>query len=130
MILGKYKPEDNLNCQDGKYAHHTGQGNTGSIGISMCGMAGFNEKTKYTKYPLTKVQCEKMFYECAKLAKKYSIPITEDTVLTHYEFNKKHNIKTGKIDIVYLPPYPNVQRDKIGDFIRSKILWYHSKLSY
>ena len=40
VINGKFKPEDNLNCNDGKYAAHTGGGNTGSIGIAMCGMSG------------------------------------------------------------------------------------------
>ena len=31
-INGKYKPEDNENCYDGKYAQHTGGGNTGDSG--------------------------------------------------------------------------------------------------
>ena len=35
---GYYTPEDNLNCYDGKYAKHTGGGNTGSIGIAMACM--------------------------------------------------------------------------------------------
>mgnify|MGYP003620530055 FL=1 len=26
--IGNYKPEDNINCKDGKYARHTGGGNT------------------------------------------------------------------------------------------------------
>ena len=30
---GKYKPEDNENCNDGRYAAHTGGGNTGSVGV-------------------------------------------------------------------------------------------------
>ena len=41
---GYYTPEDNLDCSDGKYAAHTGGGNTGSIGIAMCAMAGFKSK--------------------------------------------------------------------------------------
>ena len=36
VVKGKYNPEDNLNCNDGKYAQHTGGGNTGSIGVAMC----------------------------------------------------------------------------------------------
>ena len=35
---GKYTPEDNLNCKDGKYAKHCGGGNTGRIGIAVCCM--------------------------------------------------------------------------------------------
>jgi len=124
MITGKYTPEDNLNCKDGKYAHHTGCGNTGSVGIAVCGMKDYPN----THYPLTKVQCEKLFFECARLCKKYNILITPETVLTHYEFNKKHNIKTGKIDIIYLPPYPNVKQDEVGNFIRNKVNWYYSRI--
>ena len=42
VVKGKYKPEDNKNCNDGKYAAHTGGGNTGSIGIAMCGMMNYS----------------------------------------------------------------------------------------
>lgn len=124
MIEGKYTPEDNIDCTDKKYAQHTKLGNTGSIGIAVCGMKDYPN----TKYPLTQIQCEKLFFECARLCKKYNIPVTPDTVLTHYEFNKKHNIKTGKIDIIYLPPYSNIKHDDVGNFIRNKILWYYKRL--
>ena len=40
-INGKHKVEDNINCNDGKYAAHCGGGNTGSIGVAMCGMLNF-----------------------------------------------------------------------------------------
>lgn len=128
MIEGKYTPQDNECCYDGKYAKHTGYGNTNSIGIAVCGMMGFDEKKKQTKYPLTQIQCEKLFFETARLCKKYNIPITPETVLTHYEFNQKHNIHTGKIDIIYLPPYPNVKKHEVGDYIRNKVAWYFKKL--
>lgn len=129
-VHGKYKPEDNLDCTDGKYAKHTGGGNTGSIGVSMCGMYGYNGKPNSTKYPLTKVQVETMFKLVAELSKKYKIPIKPDTVMTHYEFGKK-NPKTssaGKIDIVYLPPYPTVKQADVGDFIRNKVKWYYKNM--
>lgn len=126
---GKYKPEDNLNCNDGKYAQHTGGGNTGSIGVSMCGMAGFKNVNNVGNYPLTRIQCERCFSLCAELCKKYNIAITSSNVLTHFEFGKAHpkTSSFGKIDIVYLPPYPDVSRSNIGDFIRNKIRWYIQK---
>ena len=126
VYKGKYKPEDNENCNDGKYAQHTGGGNTGSIGVSMCGMAGFKNVNNVGNYPLTRIQCEKCFSLCAELCKKYNIAITSSNVLTHFEFGKAHPKTTsiGKIDIIYLPPYPNVTRGQIGDFIRNKIRWY------
>lgn len=127
VVKGKFAPEDNLNCYDGKYAQHTGGGNTGSIGVSMCGMyIPAKTPVQKTKYPLTKKQCESTFKLCAELCKKYNIPITPQTVMTHYEFGKA-NPKTssaGKIDIIYLPPYPDVLKTKVGDFIRNKVRWY------
>lgn len=132
IIAGKYSPEDNENCNDGKYAQHCGGGNTGAIGVSMCGMyVPKNVCIKETKYPLTKIQCEAMFKLVAELCKKYNIPITNKTVLTHYEFGQA-NPKTssfGKIDIVYLPAYPDIEKNKMGDFIRNKIRWYFDKLN-
>lgn len=124
---GNYRPEDNENCTDGRYAQHTGGGNTGSIGVSLCGMCGFTSSRNVGKYPLTKKQCEATFKLCAQLCKKYNIPVTKQTVMTHYEFGISHpnTSSAGKIDIIYLPPYPEQTTDKIGDFIRNKIRWYY-----
>ena len=123
---GNFKPEDNENCSDGRYAAHTGGGNTGSIGISLCGMCGFVNRKSVGAYPLTKVQCERAFKLIAELSKKYNIQITPQNVMTHYEFGLKHPNTTSaaKIDIVYLPPYPEVEQSKIGDYIRSKARLY------
>ena len=126
VIKGKYKPEDNDNVTIGHYAAHTGGGNTGSIGIAMCGMFGFKNSKQVGAFPLTKVQCERCFFLIAELAHKYNININNETVMTHYEFGLK-NPKTssaGKIDIVYLPPYGDIEQNKIGGFIRSKAIWY------
>ena len=130
VVKGKYNPEDNLNCNDGKYAQHTGGGNTGAIGVAMCGMYGFTSGNNVGKYPLKKVQCERCFKLVAELCKKYNIAVTPQTVMTHYEFGKK-NPKTssaGKIDIVYLPPYPTVKQADVGDFIRNKVKWYYKNM--
>ncbi len=131
VLTGKYKPEDNENCNDSKYAQHTGGGNTGSIGIALCGMYVPNgTPVQKTQYPVTKVQCERFFKLIAELSQKYNIPITPQTVMTHYEFGKK-NPKTssyGKIDITYLPPYPSLYKEEVGDFIRSKARWYLKNL--
>lgn len=127
---GKHKVEDNENCNNGNYAAHTGGGNTGSIGISLCGMAGFSSRQNVGKYPLTKIQCERCFKLIAELSKKYNIAITPQNIMTHYEFGLKHRNTTscGKIDIIYLPPYPDVEQAKVGDFIRNKARWYLDKV--
>lgn len=94
---GKHKVEDNENCNDGNYAAHTGGGNTGSIGISLCGMAGFSSRQNVGKYPLTKIQCERCFKLIAELSKKYNIAITPQNIMTHYEFGLKHRNTTSCI---------------------------------
>lgn len=128
---GIFKPEDNENCYDGKYAAHTGGGNTGSIGVSLCGMLNYHNRCDIGPYPITAVQFEAACKFIAELCKKYNIKITPDTVLTHYEFGIKHpkTESKGKIDIVYLPPYPSIEKENVGCFIRSKIRWYYLKKS-
>lgn len=127
---GNYKPEDNLNCYDGKYAAHTGGGNTASIGIALCGMYGYKSHQSIGKYPLTKVQCERCFRLIAELSKKYNIAIIPQNVMTHYEFGKTYPNTTsaGKPDITFLPPYSYLTADEIGNFIRSKAKWYIAKI--
>ena len=127
---GKFKPEDNEVCKVGKYAAHTGGGNTGSIGVSICAMAGFKNKKAVGNYPILKKQFESAMALCAKLSIKYNISSTPQTVMTHYEFGKKNPKTTsaGKIDIIYIPPYSWVSQDEAGSFIRSKIKWYRQKI--
>lgn len=130
VYSGKYTPEDNENCIDGRYAAHTGGGNTGSIGVCLCGMYGYKSPTDYGFFPITKIQFEACMKFIAQLCEKYSLQISPTTVLTHYEFGRQ-NPKTssvGKIDIVYLPPYSWVAKEDIGNFIRSKVRWYKCNL--
>ena len=123
LIKGKHEPEDNINCYDGKYAAHTGGGNTGSIGLAYCGM--FDEN-----YPIKPAQFEFGLLKVAEIAKQYNIPIDEDHILTHYEFGLKHpsTSSRGKVDLSYLPPYKDVKKHEAGDFIRKKIRWYQERL--
>lgn len=126
VVEGNCKPEDNLNCYDGKYAAHTGGGNTGSIGIALCGNAGFKCASNQGKYPLKRLQFERMFKLAAELCKKYAIAISPATVLTHYEFGKQHpeTDSAGKPDISFIPYEPNLAAHGVGDYIRGKVKWY------
>ncbi len=83
VINGKFKVEDNENCNDGRYAAHCGGGNTDAIGVSMCGMYGFKSSKAVGPYPLTKTQCEARFKLVAQLCKKHLINL--NNVLTHYD---------------------------------------------
>ncbi len=126
---GIHKPEDNLNCSDRNYAAHTGGGNTGSIGVALCSMSGFKSRDNVGKFPILPIQFESCMKFCSELCKRYSIEITPQNVMTHYEFGQ-NNPKTtsfGKIDIVYLPPYPWIAKKDVGSFIRSKIRWYSER---
>lgn len=127
---GIYSPQDNDDCSDGKYAAHTGGGNTGSIGVCLCSMYGFKSAAAPGDYPITNVQFEAAMKFCAELCKKYNIAISDKTIMTHYEFGKANpkTTSSGKIDITYIPPYPWVTKDDAGSFIRSKIRWYAQKL--
>ena len=128
IYSGVHKPEDNLNCYDGNYAAHCGGGNTGCIGLSVCGMAGFNYNKKETKYPLTQKQIETLCCLTAYLSVKYGILINEKTVFTHYEFDRKKQKPEGKIDIIYLPYLPNLQIIRVGGYLRNKAEWYRKKI--
>ena len=124
ITKGVYTLADNIDCKDGKYARHCGGGNTKNIGIAFCANLGLSEKTLKTNYPLTRPQLEAGFKLAAELSIKYGIPISADKIFTHYEFDRRKREPEGKIDIIYLPPFPFVRRDEVGNFIRSKIKWY------
>ena len=123
VIEGKYKPEDNLDCSDGKYAAHCGGGNTGRIGIALCGMWS-------KEVPIKRVQLEAMCKLIAQLCAKYNLPINTDTIMTHSEFGGRfpNSSSFGKIDIDKLPCIALYDRRSISNWIRNKVNWYRSRL--
>lgn len=118
---GKYIPSDNLNCIDGKYAHHTGGGNTGRIGRAICCM-----KDKNT--PPTRKQIEAM---CARVAQDcIDFGLQPKDCITHAEFGETHPKTTSfrKIDITSIP-YADVYGIKeCGDYLRNKTQVYYDRL--
>lgn len=126
---GLFSVEDNDNCYDGRYAQHTGGGNTGAVGIAICGMYQAT-RADYGKYPITEAQYDKMCRLIAEVAHKYSIPITKERVMTHYEFGKLHpqSSSRGKIDISFLPFNPHLQPDRVGEDIRELARFWYEKL--
>lgn len=123
---GIYTPEDNNDTSDGKYAPHCAFANTGNIGIGICACLGYDSKTKTSKtYPITAQQIELTFELTAELCVKYNINVSE--VQTHYERDRKLAKPSGKVDILFIPSYPDVKPQDIGNFIRSKVKYYMSK---
>lgn len=104
---GKYKPEDNLNCKDGKYAAHCGGYNTGRIGIAICCM-------KDNKTPPTLIQIAVMCGLAASTCKHFNIDV--ENVQTHAEISPSRKIDINEI------PCLNLKGNKVvGDYFRSEI---------
>lgn len=87
-------------CKPG-YAAHTLNCNTGSIGVSLCCMAGAVESPfNAGPAPMTRVQWDALPGVLADLCRRYGIPITPKTVLSHAEVQPVLNIQQrGKWDI-------------------------------
>src|SRR5690606_9981387 len=68
------------------YAAHTLNCNSGSIGVSLCCMGGAKESPfDPGKWPMTQTQFDAMIELVRVLAKRYGIPISAETVLSHAE---------------------------------------------
>lgn len=103
------------------YAAHTLNCNTGSIGVSLCCMAGAIERPfKTGTAPMTRAQWDALAV-LADLCRRYSIPVTPRTVLSHAEVQGTLGIKqNGKWDISRLAFDPSVVGSKAcGDQFRS-----------
>lgn len=125
---GDYEPEDNLDCTDNHYAPHTGGGNTGAIGIALCGNYGFTLTAKQSLYPLTREQFEAMWRLSAELCLQYGLKPSD--VITHAYFGLTHpgTTSAGKIDIIYVPYNNFYGIEKVNKLCQEKVNWYYQKL--
>ena len=106
------------------YAAHTRRLNTDSIGLAMCGMHGAREAPfDAGRYPLTKHQETQFVKMVAHYAKKYDIPVTRETILTHAEVQPTLGVEQrGKWDICWLPGMLNVGDPiQVGDILRLRV---------
>jgi hypothetical protein len=121
---GKHKPEANISTSDGAYAAHTRNCNTGSIGVAVAGMFGATEQPfNAGGFPIRQVQVDALVRLVADLCRKYRIPVTPRTVLSHAEVQPTLGIaQNGKWDISWLPGM-TLPRDpvSVGNEIRSRI---------
>ena len=84
IVTGDFPPEANLAPKKGKYAAHTLNCNTGSIGISLAAMAGAVERPfSHGRFPITQDQINALTRLTARLCVKYRIPVERETVLSH-----------------------------------------------
>lgn len=105
------------------YAAHTLGANSGSIGVSLCCMGGANEAPfDPGKYPMTRAQWDALTSVVADLCRRYSIPVTDKTVLSHAEVQNNLGIQQrGKWDFTRLAFDPSVKGAKAcGDKLRAE----------
>lgn len=124
VVHGVFTPEDNLKTGDGKYAAHTLKSNTGSIGVAVCGMLGAVESPfDAGKFPITALQWGVLVNVVTGLCKRYGIPVTPKTVLSHAEVGANLGIpQRAKWDISRLPFALEVKGAKaVGDKLRSEV---------
>lgn len=104
------------------YAAHTLNCNTGSIGVSLCCMAGAVERPfQPGSAPMTREQWNALPAVLADLCRRYAIPVTPATVLSHAEVQGTLRIaQRGKWDISRLAfDYSVVGADACGDLLRA-----------
>ena len=121
---GKFPVSANIRPEKGKYAAHTLNLNTGSIGVAVAAMAGAVEHPfNAGKQPITKAQVSGLVGLCADLAREYGIDVTRETILSHAEVQPTLKVQQrGKWDIAWLPgmtaPGDPV---RVGDELRAMI---------
>lgn len=124
VVTGYKTPEANLSTQDGDYAAHTKDLNTGSIGVALAAMLGAQERPfKAGPCPILPAQVSALAAFTAKLARQYGIPVTRETVLSHAEVQPTLGVQqNGKWDITWLPGMDQ-PADPVttGDFLRGLV---------
>ena len=105
------------------YAGHTLNCNSGSIGVSLCCMAGAQESPFNAGIaPMTVTQWDKLPHVLAALCERYHIPVGPKTVLSHAEVQANLGIaQKGKWDIARLAFDPSIVGAKAcGDIFRKR----------
>lgn len=106
------------------YAAHTAGTNSGSIGISLAGMAGAQESPwRPGGHPINREQWEAGVRAVADLCRHYGIAVTAATVLTHAEVQATlGRAQRGKWDIARLAFDESVfGAHVVGDRLRNEV---------
>jgi hypothetical protein len=128
VVNGNHPPEANAvirSPRDGStYAAHTRGANTGSIGVAVAAMRGATERPfSAGPSPITGKQVEALVRLTADLCRRYNIPVTDQTVLSHAEVQPRLGIaQGGKWDIAWLPGMAGPGDPlAIGDGLRDRV---------
>lgn len=124
VVRGEHSIAANGIGASGPRASHCLNMNTGSIGVSLCCMAGaikspFNPGLA----PMTSVQWHTLADVLAELCRSYQIPVTPKTVLSHAEVEKNLGVRQrAKWDVSRLPFDPSlVGAQACGDAMRAMV---------
>lgn len=123
-VRGDKPPEANISTVDRDYVAHTRGTNTGSIGLAVAAMAGAHEAPFIAgPYPITIVQLNAFCALVVDYARRYDIPITRETVLTHAEVEPTlGRPQRGKWDLTWLPGMASPGDPiEVGDRLREMI---------
>jgi N-acetyl-anhydromuramyl-L-alanine amidase AmpD len=125
LIRGIRSIKDNEFIMKGRpYAAHTRSCNTGFIGVAVCAMQGAVERPfNAGKHPITKKQWETLAHVLADLCRRYKIPVTSQTVLSHAEVQTNLGKRqAGKWDVAVLPFDLSFNTaKKCGDDMRARV---------
>lgn len=124
VVAGDLPPEENIRTDDSIYGAHTRAMNTGSIGVSFCGMSLAQPVPLFVgPHPLTMPQIEAGCRHIAALARRYGIAVDRRTILTHAEVQPTLGVRqAGKWDIRWLPGMKSIgDAVQIGDKLRAMI---------
>jgi hypothetical protein len=104
----------------GRWCPHTRMLNTGSVGLSACGMAQAEPAPFHSgPSPLTEAQIAALAAAAARVLAHYGLPVTERTCLTHCEVPRVYGVEQrGKWDISWLPGMQSPDRQVAGDRLR------------
>ena len=108
----------------GNYAAHTLNANSGAAAVSLAGMAGATESPfRPGSHPLNLDQWNMGVRVVADICRRYDIPVTLKTVLTHAEVQTNLGIaQRGKWDIARLAFDPSVFGARaVGDRLRAEV---------
>lgn len=125
-IKGGAEPEDQAryDWQKGVGVSHTKNANTGAIGLSVAAMGDAEGwPLDWGKYPLTWVGIDAMLKQTAEYCKKFDIPVTKWSTLSHAEVQPTLNIQqNGKWDYRILPDMTKViDAVECGDILRKRL---------
>jgi N-acetyl-anhydromuramyl-L-alanine amidase AmpD len=120
---GEHTIADNESAADGDYAAHVKGTNTGSIGVSMCCMAGAHEHPfDAGTRPMKPEQWDAMVAVVAQLCRAYGIAVTPRTVLGHGEVQANlGRPQKGKWDPMVLPFDRGLSQKQVGEKLRREV---------